>query len=142
MAKLLKFESDYADEFDVKAFAVMNSQDIENLFTVAQIFFDLIPGECEIGFGSNEVLEFCDYQDYRNCFTVVDITDEEVKTFKRCFPYSGYMNNAICVFGTATQVFRQSNFMERICTSCCKEDLSENQISQLRLIDSDFDSMI
>ena len=93
MMQLIKFTCDYADEFDVHSFVVMDNKEVEKLFNLATLYFEVFPRK-ELGyyFGTNEELTFSDYKDFRNSFVVSNLTESESDTFIKLFPY--YKSNS------------------------------------------------
>ena len=88
MMQLIKFTCDYADEFDVHSFVVMDNEEVEKLFNLATLYFEVFPRK-ELGyyFGTNEELTFSDYKDFRNSFVVSNLTESESNTFIKLFPH-------------------------------------------------------
>jgi hypothetical protein len=84
MKQLVKFSDNWADEFNVEAFTVWDLEETQRYFEVAQILFDLFDGEeFEVGFGTNQNLEFSDYKDFRNHFEVINLEDGEARVFQK-----------------------------------------------------------
>jgi|LakMenE01Jun11ns_1017448.scaffolds.fasta_scaffold9809416_3 hypothetical protein len=134
MKQLIKFQDNWADEFNVEAFAVKDYQEIEKLFALAKIYFDLFPGqELEIGFGTNETLTFCDYEDYRSRFTVTDLTESEVEVFQKHFPQ--YLPEILPVFGTGSGVFEFGIFYDHFFNLYDEGNLSDDIIDKLKQIE-------
>jgi len=85
MTKLLvKFGSDYADEFQVSGFAVTTSKAWAQHESAARA------GKWPQSryFGTNEGIEWNSAEDYLSCFKVVEITDAEAKFLAKSF--NGY----------------------------------------------------
>ena len=139
MKQLIKFEDNWADEFNVEAFAVKDYQEIEKLFALAKIYFDLFPGqELEIGFGTNEELTFRDYEDYRSKFTVTDLTESEVEVFREHFPQ--YLPEYLPVFGTGSGVFEFDVFCDHFFNLYNEGNLSDDIIDKLKQIEPEFET--
>ena len=85
---LIKFQSDYADEFDVYGFVALSSlKDFNKQLSFAQTFWEEYPGrEVEVGFGTNESFRYDNYDSFYESFEVVEITPEEFKMLQRLFP--------------------------------------------------------
>lgn len=87
MKYLIKFKCNYADEFDTSGFITESSlEDFNKSMTFVQKYFELYPGvELEVYFGTNEQLTFEDFESYRECFTITEISDEEHETLLKLF---------------------------------------------------------
>jgi hypothetical protein len=138
MKQLIKFKSDWADEFTVEAFAVRTLEEVEELFTLAVIYFEVCPGkELEVGFGTNEDLTFSDYKDFRNCFEVFNLDDNEVKVFQKYFYY--YLPENPTEFGTGSGVFDPMIFFEEFFRLYEDGELPEKAIEELNRIEPEFE---
>lgn len=137
MKQLIKFKSDWADEFTVEAFTVRTLEEVEKLFTLAMIYFEVCPGkELEVGFGTNEDLTFSDYKDFRNCFEVFNLDDNEVKVFQKYF-YS-YLPENPPEFGTGSGVFDPMIFFEKFFLLYGDGELPEKAFEELNRIEPEF----
>lgn len=84
--QLVKFDNDWADEFSLTTFAVMEHKEIEKLLYLVELYFSFFPGKIiEIYFGTNEFFVFEDYKSFRNSFEIVNLTEQEVKSSENCF---------------------------------------------------------
>jgi len=86
---LVKFDTWYCDEFNVKGFRIMTRDEFNDmmntLFDIRNIKkADQIP-YISIGFGANEDLEFDDAEELMDCFDVTDISDEQANTLAYFF---------------------------------------------------------
>lgn len=94
---LVKFDSNYADEFDISGFRIMSQGewekhkvDIAKRFaalsapTVSKYGYSEGP-ELEAYFGTNESLSWSRYDDYIKSFDVKEISDTEFKVLKKLF---------------------------------------------------------
>jgi hypothetical protein len=99
MTILAKFQCDWADEHDVYGFMIYNSrEELEKIFTYMTAYWETYPNkEIELSFGTNEYLGFDSIEGLRECFTVLDVTDEELQTLKKFFVCS--WNDNIVEFG-------------------------------------------
>lgn len=84
MPVLVKFSKDYADEFDCKEFRVFDSNDTYTAW------LDKYKSKFENGpvkryFGTNEYLDFDDFNDFMSCLSVQEISEEEAGMFKKYF---------------------------------------------------------
>lgn len=70
---LVKFQKDYADEFDVYGICIMSPKEWVDYLKEARN--DSYPNEKY--FGTNECIDFHDYQDVMNSFTVELLSDKE-----------------------------------------------------------------
>jgi hypothetical protein len=141
MKQLVKFESDWADEFTVEAFAVRTLEEVEELFTLAMIYFEVCPGkELEINFGTNEALTFSDYKDFRNRFEVFNLEDNEVEVFQKYFYY--YLPENPPEFGTGSGVFDPNVFFEEFFTLYKYGELPEKAIEELKQLVPEFDDWL
>ena len=141
MKQLIKFASNYADEFDVEAFTVWDSEKTEQFFAIAEVFFDVYPeSEFEVNFGTNEYLTFEGYKDFRNCFEVVNIEDSEAEVFQKYFHY--YLPENPPVFGTACGVFEDNIFFEQFFNLNDEGKLPADVIEKLIQIEPEFETWI
>jgi|SRR6185369_5874980 len=74
---LIKFDNNYADEFDVEGFLVLSQQDWEKHQELAKKVFKQKGGEVEVGFGTNEAVSYYSLEDYLSSFDVTEITQEQ-----------------------------------------------------------------
>ena len=81
---LVRFESDWGDEFDVYGFEIMTKKSYEKYISeLREKWEDGITVECY--FGTNEGFTWENIEDYTNCLTVTDINKEEYNIIKRLF---------------------------------------------------------
>jgi len=85
---LVKFDSNYADEFDVSGFTIMSQAAWEKHKVDAAKRFDS-GCELEAYFGTNESLSWSHYDDYIKSFDVKELSDDELKTLKKFFGMQG-----------------------------------------------------
>ena len=82
---LIKFEKNYADEFDVVGFhvspAVVWEEDVEE----ARNYFLNGGNPVEVYFGANEALVFEDFDDFNRAYTTKPLTIDEAKVLFDCF---------------------------------------------------------
>ena len=71
MGMLVKFQKDYADEFDVFGYRVMTNTELKEYLDKAE----KANYPVEIGFGSNETLDFHDFNDLVDSLEITDISD-------------------------------------------------------------------
>lgn len=75
---LVKFECNWADEFDMKGMIVMDRTKWAALDAKAQKWFEANPSDIyEEYFGTNEAFSWTDYKEWRDCYKVVEITEDE-----------------------------------------------------------------
>jgi hypothetical protein len=87
--QFIKFDSNYADEFDLSGFIVMTGIEWELHKQAAQKRFTE-EGAIEKYFGTNEALIFEGFDEYLRCFKVKEISEEEYQLLLKLFPhYSG-----------------------------------------------------
>jgi hypothetical protein len=103
MAVLVKFSSDWADEFQVECFAAYTNTTVEEQTARIQKRLDNGGGFC---FGSNEEFEDGDLsiRDYE----FIEISEEEYQFLQRHF--KSYSNNVH--FGTGTGAFDPDDYDE------------------------------
>ena len=77
---LLKFEVDYADEFDVYGLSVLDKNEWEEKKEFIREQQDY---PYEFGFGTNEGILFETPDDFMNAIKVIEITDEEAEVFNK-----------------------------------------------------------
>lgn len=104
---LVKFKENYADEFDVYGFKILEKNKWNEKLEFAKDIFDKLDvrnkekqklsqakmtgyryhdtEQIEVYFGTNEQVMFSSYEDYLNAFTVIDIPDSDVEIFKLYF---------------------------------------------------------
>lgn len=82
---LIKYQADYADEFDVYGFFVETESDWEEHLKEAEEVIKNRDEPYEAGFGTNEAIVYEDFGDYERCFTVSKITDEEYEVLSNLF---------------------------------------------------------
>lgn len=81
---LVKYSADYADEFDCEGFGIFEKTEWEEIKKETEKSFEE-DGSKERCFGTNEYLQFEDYDDWLRSFKEYDISEEEAETFKRLF---------------------------------------------------------
>lgn len=86
MAKyyLMKFESDYCDEFEVQGFSVI-TLDQYKMYQFVVNNQDKYTESVEIGFGSNEDLCFESVSEFLDCITVEEISNNDARTLNGYF---------------------------------------------------------
>jgi|JI10StandDraft_1071094.scaffolds.fasta_scaffold66129_7 hypothetical protein len=83
MSKIfVEFDNNYADEFDVNGFRIMDRKNWEKHLEKAKKTFEEEETQ-EVYFGTNEQIIFEGFDDYERSFTVKDITDEEAKVLSK-----------------------------------------------------------
>lgn len=141
MKQLIKFASNYADEFDVEAFTVWDSEKTEQFFAIAEVFFDVHPEqEFEVNFGTNEYLTFEGYKEFRNSFEVVNIEETEAGVFQKYF-YE-YLPENSPVYGTGSRVFEDNMFFEELFNLHEEGKLPADVIEKLIKIEPEFEEWI
>jgi hypothetical protein len=80
---LIKFNCDYADEFDVYGFEISTRKKHNEYVDKLAGYPKMI--NAELYFGTNEVLEFDTVSDYMHCIDIKDITKEEYDSIERLF---------------------------------------------------------
>lgn len=86
---LIKLHRNWADEFDVEGFVVMDASAWEEHKALAKVEFEK-KGSIERYFGTNESLDFGSLEDYLDSFAVLELTMEEYEVFKKFFLVKGY----------------------------------------------------
>lgn len=88
---LIKFEADYADEFDVSGIMLQTSSWYEQHMKNAQELFNKRSSR-EVYFGTNEAVQYEGFDSYKRAFTVTELTHEEYSLFlHRIGPYFGHV---------------------------------------------------
>ena len=84
---LIKFQSDYADEFEVYGFKVVESLEgfEEELNKAKQFWQRYRNAKVSMSFGTNEELVYEGYDAYASCFEISIITEEEMACLERLF---------------------------------------------------------
>jgi hypothetical protein len=137
--QLVKFDNDWADEFSLTTFAVMEHKEIEKLLYLVELYFSFFPGKIiEMYFGTNEYFEFEDYKSFRNSFEIVNLTKQEVKMLGKLFP--PYEENPV-EFGNN---FLDGVFIVELFLDHHKfvEKLSEEQQKHLVAIEPEFEEWL
>lgn len=96
MSKVIVFtDANYADEFDVQGFEIIEKDRWDRLLSIAEEYFNSENAEpLELYFGTNEMIYFEDFRDVQDFFNIKEITDEECQVIEKCFgKYYG-----ICMF--------------------------------------------
>jgi len=98
---LVKFDSNYADEFDVSGFTIMSQAawekhkvDVAKRFAALSAPVEKMGGymdypELEAYFGTNESLTWSHYDHYIESFDVKELSDDELKVLKKFFGMQG-----------------------------------------------------
>lgn len=73
---LLKYSNNYADEFDVEGFLVLSASAWEKHKELAAKVFQK-QSDVEVGFGTNESINYYSLEDYLGSFKVTEITQEQ-----------------------------------------------------------------
>lgn len=89
---LLKFQQDYADEFDVYGFKIYNEEDYNKYLELTKENY-LKREETNhrkqkvvtISFGTNEEVEFYSLENYLKSFDLVEITEDEFNILNKLF---------------------------------------------------------
>jgi hypothetical protein len=137
--QLVKFDNDWADEFSLTTFAVIENQEVERLFNLVELYFSFFPGKIiEMYFGTNEFFEFEDYKSFRNSFEIVNLTEQEVEMFRKLFPPYGenpveFGNNFLDGVFIVELFLDHHKFVEK---------LSEEQQKQLVEIEPEFEEWL
>lgn len=80
---LVKFEDNWADEFDVQGFQIMNQEELDSYFNAIDNYGYFMPGEREIFyFGTNQSLGWDSKEDFLSCLTITEISEEQANTIK------------------------------------------------------------
>ena len=83
---LLKWQMDWADEFDMTGMEVLTPSEWQNF----QASVQNANYPVEAGFGTNEYYEFRSADEVMSGFKVIEITDDEAETLKRLFGNRNY----------------------------------------------------
>lgn len=106
---LIKFDSNYADEFDTEGFIVMSELDwLHHIVGVEKQFErrdkDHQPDKwgnregIEVYFGTNEQIIYETFESYRSSFTTSELSDADFRTLERLFGKSyGPIKNGMVV---------------------------------------------
>lgn len=83
MKLLVKYDSNWADEMDINGFKVLTDKQWEKY---QRDFKKHFKEECYTYYvGTNEEIEYSDFEEFRNNFNVSEITDEEAAVLKKLF---------------------------------------------------------
>lgn len=97
---LLNFTDNYADEFDVYGFKVLTEEEYLKQKESSEKAFELRleaaknskygPNDCvEIGFGTNESVEFYSFENYMDSIKVMEINEDEYNVLAKLFKSYG-----------------------------------------------------
>ena len=89
---MLKFEKDWADEFDITGFCVMTEAEWNAKKLELDIFWQKVePGmKCFMGFGTNQKVEFSSAKEVLNSIKEVGITKVQHDVIKDLFRRGSY----------------------------------------------------
>jgi hypothetical protein len=76
---------DWADEFSCEFFGVYTREKWNDLVEKLRKAWEKRDSSVEISFGTNESLEFADFQEWFESFTVAEISEEEADFLTRTF---------------------------------------------------------
>lgn len=90
--KLVTSDTNWADEMDLWGFEVVGDAYYKVAMEVLNYAFNDVGISVSKCVGTNEDIEFNDYDDVKRAFTAKDIKEDEVKIFKRLFQstYGGF----------------------------------------------------
>lgn len=107
---LVKYDSNYADEFDVEGFIVMPQSEWLKHITGVEKHFQKWDSEhepdrwgnregIEVYFGTNEQMIYEGFESYRRSFEVSELSDADYETLKRLFgkSYGGNIRHGMVV---------------------------------------------
>jgi hypothetical protein len=106
---LIKFDCNYADEFDTEGFIVMSQSEwLQHIVGVEKMFErwnkDHEPDRwgnregIEVYFGTNEQIIYETFESYRSSFSTTELSDTDHETLKRLFGKSyGAIKNGMVV---------------------------------------------
>lgn len=77
----IRFKNNWADEFDVAGFLIMEEKEWEA--HVQEVKEKFVVGPRSVGFGTNEDIEYLNAKDYLNSFTVLALTQAEIRIVER-----------------------------------------------------------
>lgn len=85
MSKILvKYSDDYADEFEIKGFAIMTEEEFKKGIDFAKEEFEEV-GSLNFVFGSNEYIDYEDFEKFKNCFNCEKISEDNFTVLKQFF---------------------------------------------------------
>ncbi len=87
--KLVKFEDNYADEFDVEGFKTFTPEEFESWERKLKLVFDH-ENHVEIYFGTNEYCGYCSLLEYQSCLTISSIFATDVDFIRAHITTSEY----------------------------------------------------
>jgi hypothetical protein len=103
---IVKFNDNWADEFDVEGFAQMTKEDFDRLLASAESMLNK-RGVIEYGFGTNEDFTWQSVGEFRNCFTILDVTEEQENIIASVF-FGKYTKE----FGVFPEIFSDDYYGE------------------------------
>lgn len=104
---LIKFEDNYADEFDVYGFVVTTKE----LYEAHKAKIKRLNREIEICFGTNESLSWSTPEEFLNSWKVSNLTDAEADVFESNFKSWSHVPGTRASFGM-THFFELEYFMD------------------------------
>lgn len=91
---LIKFQKDYADEFDVYGFLACHEKEWLHHLEYAKNYFIEQAKEgydsVNVCFGTNEEFEYQDIKEYISSYEITEITEEEFNILNKLFPKSSF----------------------------------------------------
>jgi hypothetical protein len=82
---LIKYHKNWADELDVEGFMLWTEEKWNEHLSKVKEYFEKSPHTVEMYFGTNEAIEYDNFEEYKRSFEVKKITPEEAKTLKKLF---------------------------------------------------------
>jgi hypothetical protein len=101
---LVKLDKDYADEFNVCGFSIMEQKQYDEMIKYGSKMINE-DGELDKCFGTNESMMWDDAGDFKKSFTVKRITDQEAMTLENMFGTGD--------FGTSTPLLIHESVMSQ-----------------------------
>jgi len=96
MYVLVRFNSNWADEFDVEGIKLFTKDAWSNLLRLVEQYVNF---PLEYYFGTNESFEWENFNEYRSCFSEQDITDIQANYLKEMLlTEAGYFPHPIDLF--------------------------------------------
>jgi hypothetical protein len=87
---LITSRMDYADEFDVHGFIVLDKEKFDYYDARAKMYFETSGAEINCSFGTNESVVLDSYYKWESGLTVTDISDVEAEVLLKLFGKWGF----------------------------------------------------
>lgn len=81
---IVKFDDNYADEFDMEGFRLFKAESEDAIKD--SLVDERVTFPCERYFGTNEAMDYDSKEQYFNAISIVEISEEEFNIISKYFP--------------------------------------------------------